>query len=100
MSEGPARLRRISSAIRSEAFSRAEIADHLGGVAVLAVDRLVHRAHVVGGDFSGEGIEGGPDLRPALEGFVAHQRDGLVGREIVLVVFKRRKPEGLNGSIG
>jgi len=51
MSEGPARLRRISSAIRSEAFSRAEIADHLGGVAVLAVDRLVHRAHVVGGDF-------------------------------------------------
>jgi len=49
----------------SEALSEAELADYFGGVAVLAVDGLVHRAHVVRGDFAVDGVEGRLHLRPA-----------------------------------
>jgi hypothetical protein len=36
----------------------AELADHFGGVAVLAVDSFVQVAHVVGSNASCEGVEG------------------------------------------
>jgi hypothetical protein len=74
-------------------------ADDFGGVAVLAVDGLVHGAHVVGGDASGESVEGELDLRPAAEGFVADEWNGLVGREVVPVVVENGEVEGLDGTV-
>jgi hypothetical protein len=69
----------------------------VGGVAMLAVDGFVHGAHVVGGDFAGERVESELDLRPALERFFADQRDGLVGREVVLVVSRAVRPRAWMG---
>ena len=66
---------------------------------MLAVDGFVHGAHIVGGDFASERVESGLYLRPAPERFGAHQRDGLVGREVVLVVFKRSESECLDGAV-
>src|ERR1700751_4717497 len=67
---------------------------------MLAVDGLVHGAHVVGGYLSGERAESGLDLRPALEGRVAHERNGLIGREVVLVIREDGEPEGGDGTVG
>src|ERR1700722_2424845 len=47
------------SQIPSQVFGGAEGADYGGGVALLGVDFGIHVAHVGGGDFSGEGGEGG-----------------------------------------
>ena len=38
---------------------RAKFAHDFGGIAMLAVDGFVHGAHVVCGDFSGQGVESG-----------------------------------------
>ena len=46
-----------------ETVGLAELADDVGGVAMLAVDGFVHGAHVGGGDAAGEGLERGLDLR-------------------------------------
>ena len=51
---------------------------------MLAVDGLIHGPHIVRGDFSCKGVESVRDLRPALQRLIAHQRDCLVGREVVL----------------
>ena len=67
---------------------------------MVSVDGFVHRAHVFGGDFPSECIEGGLDLRPALERLVAHQRNRLVGREIVAIVVEDGEPERLDGAVG
>src|SRR5579863_10128515 len=78
----------------------AKFADNFGGVAVLTVNGFVHGAHVVGGDVSGEGVEGRLDLRPAAERVVADERHGLVGREVVAVVLKDGEVKGLDGAVG
>src|SRR6478609_7569449 len=66
----------------------AQLAHYFCCVPVLAVDGFVHGTHVVRGDAAGERLQCSPDLGPASEGFVAHQGDGLVRREIVAVVFE------------
>jgi hypothetical protein len=48
----------------SQGFSFPKVADHFGWISMLAVDRFVHAAHIVRGDLSGQGIEGGLNLRP------------------------------------
>ncbi len=52
----------------SKALVGAELSDYFGWVAVLSVYGFIHCAHVVGGDLSGECVEGGLDLRPAAPG--------------------------------
>ena len=43
----------IDSCQKLEVVVRAEVADYIGGVAVLGVYGEVHGSHVVGGDFVG-----------------------------------------------
>ena len=52
------------------------------------------------GDAAGESLQSSPDLGPAGEGFVAHQRDGLVGREVMAVVLERYQVQRRDGAIG
>ena len=39
-------------------------------------------------------------MRPAAEGFVAHEGHGLVGREVMAVIIENREMKGLNGTVG
>ncbi len=55
---------------------------------MLSVDCLVHRAHFLGGDLAGKRIERDLDLRPSPKGLRTHQRNGLIGREVVAVILK------------
>jgi len=64
---------------------------------MLAIDRFIHVPHIVCCDFAGEGVECKLYLRPALEGFGAHKRYGLIGREVMPVIFKRDKAECADG---
>lgn len=77
-----------------------ELANYFGGIAMLAVYRFIHRAHVIGGDFAGKGVESVRDLRPATERFVTHQRNSLVRREVVAIILKRDEPECLDRAVG
>ena len=80
--------RGVNAQIASESFAAAELADYLGGIAMLAVNCFIHGAHVVRGDSSGQGIESRLDLRPSAQRFIPDERNGLVGREIMLVVLE------------
>ncbi len=78
----------------------AEGADYIGGVLVLGVYGKVHGAHVVGGDFACQAVEGGGDLRPALEAFFADEGDGFVGGKVVEVVGEWGEVEGRYRTVG
>ena len=78
----------------------AELSDDFGGVAVLAVDGLVHAAHVGGGDAASQGVEGELDFWRAAQRFLADEGDGLVRREVMAVVLQNRKIKLLNGTVG
>jgi hypothetical protein len=55
----------------SESFTAAKLPHYFDGVAVLAVYCFVHGAHVFGGDFVCEGVEGNLHLRPTFKGLGA-----------------------------
>ena len=111
MAEGPEMSRTIAhsrsseftnvasrSRRRSKSLFCAELTHHFCWVAVLAVDGFVHGAHVVCGDSSGESVESNARSRgQRREGFIAHQRDSLVGREVVAVVFESDQVEAWIG---
>jgi hypothetical protein len=46
-----------------KAFLVAKGTDHIGWIAVFAIDRIVHTAHFVRGYFPGKAIERNPNLR-------------------------------------
>jgi hypothetical protein len=71
-----------------------------GDVLVLGIDGEVEAAHVDGGEFAGEIGEGGAELRKLLEGGLANDGDGVVGREIVAVIFECEKAEGVDKAVG
>ena len=83
----------------SEVLTRTKFTHNVGWVAVLAVDGFIHGAHIVCGDSSGQGVESGLNLRPALQRFSAHQGNGLVRREVVPIVLKNGETECLNRSV-
>lgn len=67
---------------------------------MLTIDGFIHGAHVVGSDFSGEGVKSHSDLRPPVQRFVPDKRDGLVWREVMPVVLKGNEAERLDGAVG
>ena len=66
----------------------AEGADDGGDVALVGVDLGVQTAHFGGGDLSGEVGEGRPELRKSGQRGLANDGDGVIGREIAVVVFQ------------
>src|SRR5467141_2322716 len=83
-----------------ESFGLAEGADDYGGVLMLGVDGEVEAADVGGGEFAGEIGEGSAKLGESGEGGLADDGDGVVGREIVAVVFEGDEAEGIDEAIG
>src|SRR5258708_29190792 len=83
-----------------EDFGLAEGADDGGGVLMLRVDGVVEAADVSGGEFAGEIGEGGAKLGESGEGGLADDGDGVVGREIVAVVFEGDEAEGIDEAVG
>ena len=67
---------------------------------MLAVNGLVHPAHLLRGDVAGQRVQRILNPRPLPERLGAHQGHGLVGREVVPVVRQRDQSERLNGPIG
>jgi hypothetical protein len=66
---------------------------------MLAVDGVVHGLHLFGGDLTCELIGCGLDLGTAGERIFAHQRDGLIGREVVEIVGEDGEAEGADGAV-
>src|SRR5579859_796009 len=56
-------------------------------------------AHFGGGDFAGEIGEGGAELREFLERVAANDGDGVVGREIVEIVFEGDKVKRVDEAV-
>jgi hypothetical protein len=73
-------------AVLLQIFQRAEGADYGGGIALVGVDFGVEVAHFLGGDFVGEGGQGGAELGRFCEGGAADNGDGSIGREVMFVV--------------
>ena len=82
-----------------EAVGLAEGADDGGGVLVLGIDGVVEAADVGGGEFSGEIGQRGAELGKSGESGLANDGDGVVGREVVLVVDERNEVERLNEPV-
>src|SRR5713101_4257249 len=74
----------------------AEGADNNGRVALVGVDFGIQVAHFFGGDFVGEIGKGGAELWEFGNGVAADDGDGVVGREVVLVVDEGNEAEGIN----
>ena len=84
----------------SETAGLAEGADDGGGVLVLCVHGVVEAADVGGGEFACEIGEGGAKLGEAGERRLADDGDGIVGREVVAVVFEGDEAEGVDEAVG
>jgi hypothetical protein len=85
---------------RSEGFGSPERTDDGGRVALVGVDFGIEVPHFFGGDFVGEIGERSAKLREFYQGVAADDRDGVVGREIMIVVDERNKVEGVDESVG
>jgi hypothetical protein len=81
---------------RSKGLGGAECADYDGGIALVSVDFGIEVAHFFGRDFVGEIGEGPAELREFGQGVASDDRDGVVRREVVLVVYERYEVERLN----
>src|SRR5580700_770039 len=80
----------------SKPLSGSEFTHHLCWIAMLPVDRLIHRAHVLGRHFAGQRLKSLAHLRPTCQGLIPHQRHGLIWREVVTIVLERSEAELLN----
>jgi hypothetical protein len=103
MPSGPPLVRRIKDFCtrpRLETFGQAEGADDSGGIPVLGVDGVIKAAHVRGGEFASEIRKGGAELGEFLESGAANDGNGVVGREIVAVVFEGDEAEGVDEAVG
>src|ERR1700761_6192806 len=85
---------------RSEAVGLAEFFDYLRRIAMLSVYRFVHGLHLLGGDFTRQTGERASQLRPAIERLLAHQRNRLVRRKIMLVILQHRQMKSLDRTVG
>src|SRR5258708_24442942 len=71
-----------------EAFGLAEGANDGGSVKVLRVDGVVEAAHVGSREFASEIGKGGAELGEPFESGAANDGNGVIGREIMAVVFE------------
>src|ERR1700733_2495259 len=83
-----------------EAVGLAEFFYCLRRIAMLPIDLLVHGLHFFRGEFSREIGKGRAQFWPAIERFLSHQRDCLVGRKVMLVVLKNRQVDGFDWGVG
>src|SRR6267143_7207343 len=66
---------------------------------MLGVHRVVEVANVSGGELTSEVGEGGTKLGKSRESGLADDRDGVVGRKVVAVVFEGYESEGIDEAI-
>ena len=67
---------------------------------MIGVDLSVEAAHVGGGEFVVEIGEGGAEFGKFFERVVANDRDGVVRREIVAIVFEGDEMQGVDQAVG
>src|ERR1700678_372687 len=67
---------------------------------MLAIDCLIHCPHIIRSNFSLKRVKRSLNLWPTFKRVFTDEWNRLIGRKVVLVVFKRRKPERLNGAVG
>jgi len=78
----------------------AEGADDRGDVLMQGVDGVVETAHICGSELTGEIGEYGTELGESRESGLADDGDGVVGREVVSVVFEGDEAEGVDETVG
>jgi hypothetical protein len=83
-----------------QVFGLAEGTDDGGDILMLGVHGVVKAADVGGGEFAGEIGEGGAELGELPERGFADDGDGVVGREIVAVVFESDEAERIDEAVG
>src|SRR5258708_27962516 len=83
-----------------EAFGLAEGANDGGSFKVLRVDGVVEAAHVGSREFASEIGKGGAELGEPFESGAANDGNGVIGREIMAVVFEGDQAERINQAVG
>src|SRR4029077_779463 len=78
----------------------AESVHNGGGVLGLGIDGVVETTHVGSGKFASQVGEGGAKLWESSERGLADDGDGVIGREVVAVVFQGEETEGVDEAIG
>ncbi len=78
----------------------AESAHHGRSVLVLGVDGVVESADIGGGEFSGEIGHSGAELREPRERSLPDDRDGIIRRKVMAVVFKSDEAERVDEAVG
>ena len=76
---GTGRRNTLKGTLILEVIRGAKITNNGCDVEMLTVQRVVHLAHVVVGDFSAERIQRATQVRVAIEGGITHHRHGLIG---------------------
>src|SRR5690242_827597 len=101
VADQPARFCRDSKQRASalETVGLAEGAYGCGRVLMLGIHGIVEAADVGGGEFAGEVRESGAELGKLRERGLADDGNGIVGREIMMVVSKGDESEGINQPI-
>jgi hypothetical protein len=75
-------------------------ADDGGGILVLGVDGVIEEAHVRSGEFASEIRKGGAELGESFKSGATNDGDGVVGREIMTVVFEGDEAERVDEAVG
>jgi hypothetical protein len=83
-----------------DAAGSTEGTDEGSDILMLGVYGVVEAADVSGGELTGEIGEGGTKLGKSRESGLTDDGDGVIRREVVAVVFKGHKSEGINEAIG
>src|SRR5690242_8708074 len=101
VADQPARFCRDSKQRASalETVGLAEGAYGCGRVLMLRINGVVEVADVGGGEFAGEVRESRAELGKLREGGFANDRNGIVGRKIMMVVGKSDEPERVDEPI-
>src|SRR5215467_3832458 len=84
----------------SQSLRQTKLANDIDWIALVRVNRSVEAAHFGGRDFPGEVGERRSKLRKARQGLAAHNRDGLIRREVAPVVIQCDEIERGEKSIG
>src|ERR1700730_16364895 len=84
---------------RSKTAGLAEFADDGGDVALFRIDKIIEMAHLGRGDLAAQFGKYGAKLRKFLEGGLADDGHGVVGRKVVTVVFQNDEMQRVDDAI-
>ncbi len=85
--------------LRYQTLGRAEGTHNGGSVLMLGINGVIEPANVGGGELASEIRQRGAELRELRECGLAHDGDGVVGREVVAVVLEGDEAESINEAI-